>query len=91
MDYTKPNDIWSEGKIMKLPVLQFYTASFHLLSPLIAVQGEDFRAEEILNEVVTFTVCKSSLDSRSVGCVGKPEQYKERESVNSSECCKLKE
>jgi hypothetical protein len=69
----QPNHIWSEVQIMRLPVLQFYTVSFHLLSPLSAVQAEGLKNEEVLNKVVTYTVGKPSLDSRSVGCVGTPE------------------
>jgi len=34
----QPNRIWSEVHIMKVSVLQFHTASFHLHSPLSAVQ-----------------------------------------------------
>jgi hypothetical protein len=60
---------------MRLSILKFYTASFRLLSLLSAVQAVVLKVEEILIEVVTYTACKPSLDSISVGCVGTPEQF----------------
>jgi len=60
---------------MRLPVLQFFTASFHLRSPLSAVQAEGLEDEVISNKVVTYTAGKPSLDSRSVGYVGTPQQF----------------